>query len=339
MQIYASYKKRLDRAIQGVLIWSLKSSVAIPYDTRYGGLGDFLRPIGPPLHQYGGRRSLVRSSRRRRFFRDFKSHSISRNFRYVTIIALHALEHGLKGSVDNRDDDISANHWAWNELLEAYKPSAKVHEDDDEFTVLQYLDALCWQNLQRHLPGPSRNSNLPDSMKMDDLERRARRAIARESTTRGKSDQYNFEDRQLDSFSFLFSEIFPQLENTLMEPTLQRLGRRVSTTSFKPGVSSEETHSTMPISTEAPWELDCGNHQVTLMVAMRGLDFHEIRRAKELCNRFFSRDFILITSYSRSEGHAFLQFWNTTTSSIVCATFLDLIWRFQGKYIIIKRQV
>ena len=309
MQTYQTYKARLERAIKGVFVWSLKSPM-VEQDTSlrlsYWG---FQRPLAPSIEAYGGSRSHY----------DMRMSTDSPEFRFISIIALYFLRFGAMGD----KDDLVRNHWVWNELLDRYTPP-KTLGSEPILAVLQ----LCWQNLQLELPKPRPLNGESHDKDIEDCTRRAR-TWAR-PIPKTEADEYNKRDEALDRLIFLLYEVFPSEADPLKEHTFGRIEQRISSQTVKPGDLAQQRYSIVRLTTEATWVLECLNHHVTRTIAvMDVLTIDDIKRLKDLCSKFLLQDYTFAPTFSKSNPECLEKFWHMTPSAIVGGTLLGLAEKFQ----------
>ena len=69
----------------------------------------------------------------------------------------------------------------------------------------------------------------------------------------------------------------------------------------------------------APWELTCFGHHVPLSLGATS----NPEACMKACKEFMLSDYTFMTSWDQSKTNAVGQWWDLTTSSIVCATLLD----------------
>ena len=328
-QSYFYYRRRLNRAITGVFIWALKAHTARPRHHYLESTETSSRPLSPQLHHYGGGSSMRYHESVKWDFLLPRLPFEPRTFHFMTIIALYVLEHGIFDRLDDRHTLITKNHWVWNEYLDYYTPDM-VHQDDSAVSVLQYFNALCCQKLQKHIPESTKLANLFTPKQVEDLDRRAKQRAR--VFPKAEPDEYNTEDEELDRIILLFHEMFPDQASTLKEHTLKRMEQRVSSITLRPGTLKPTRSSLIPLttSTQEPWESDCLNHQMTLKLAIEGLNDSDIKNSKDLCSKFLTQDFTFLPTHSRNRREGLKLFWSLTASAITCTTLLDLVDKLQG---------
>ena len=322
---YVRYRKRLNRAITGVFIWVLKAHTARPRTYYFDSSVTRFRPLSPQLHRYGGGSSMRYRASVKWDFSHPRLPFEPRAFHFMTIIALYVLEH------DDRNRLITRNHWVWNEYLDYYTPDM-IHQDDSAVSVLQYFNALCCQKLQKHIPESPKLANLFTPKQVEDLDRRAKQRAR--VFPKAEPDEYSTEDEELDRIILLFHEMFPEQSSTLKEHTLKRMEQRVSSITLRPGSLKPTRSSLIPLttSTQEPWESDCLNHQMTLKLAIDGLNDSDIKNSKDLCSKFLTQDFAFLPTHSRNRREGLELFWSLTASAITCTTLLDLVEKLQGMF-------
>lgn len=319
LQNYIRYNARIERAVEGAFVWSLKSPLAQPDHTLADPYWRYLRPLAPNLGQYGG--ALNRISGPLKLRKD------SQDFRFISVIAFYFLNYKVTDDSEHIEK-LTKNHWLWNELLDRYTPTTG-HEDEPKLAILQYFDALCWQSLRSKLPEAS---PLDDEASTNHIEALGRRAKTwARPNSKNEADEYNKDDQALDHLILLIHEVFPDRADLLKEQTFGRIEQRISTQTIKPGEFGDERFQMMRYTTQAPWELECLNHHITLKVAtMDILKLNDIKRCKDLCTKFFLLDFTFAPTYSRSNPECLEKLWHTTPSAIVAGTLLSLEARSQG---------
>ena len=330
IQSYLRYRARIDRAVIGGLVWCLKLPMSQPIAPSWNSWRDILRPIGPEVELYGGTRISTISWKYRKSYAYRTLGQDSEDFLFISIVALYVLKFQLTDQSTKSRDIIMNNHWVWNEILESY-PHHTSRTDEAKVALLQFLDAMCWQNISSQL---LRGQSLADTVTkdLDKLESLKQRAgnLAKMSE-KPEPDEYTKEEEGLDRLIFLLIELFPEESSIFKAHTLRRFEGRVSSRTVKPGMPWEEGSSTK-ISTQAPWELNCLNHHITLRVATQtlGPGSDDIRKVKGVCSRFLAQDLTFIASISRSSPECLEKLWDVCPSAIVCATLLDLDQKYRG---------
>ena len=330
VQSFRRYRARLDRAIIGSFVWSLKLPTSQPRRLLVyrGYVQEVFLPIGLEVDLYGGKRIGEYPWKYRRSYQ--KLDPDSENFLFISVIALYVLKFLVSTSTGPNTKlkkSVMTNHWVWNEILESYahQTPSRSRTDEAKIALLQFLDALCWQNISSQLlPKQALVEPLKKeySDKLESLKQRAGKLAAKVSENL-EPDEYTTKEEELDRLIFLLFELFPVQAGSVRAHALRRIEGRIPSRTVKPGKPWEKRSSTVR-STEAPWELDCLNHHITLKVAMQILAPHDIARVKEICSKFLSQDLTFIPSTSRSSPECLEKLWHLAPSAIVCATLLDL---------------
>ena len=135
-------------------------------------------------------------------------------------------------------------------------------------------------------------------------------------------------DEELDRFVMLCAELgFETWDSTdtakkIVMQTRVKTRERKTSTKLNPGTKFEQSSKTDGFS--APWELSCLNHHIYLCAFAILADDTDLKLAKENCLSFMLSNFDIAPSWDMSDADTTGNWWDVETTSVVCATLLDL---------------
>ncbi|MCJ1386636.1 hypothetical protein MMC17_009762 [Xylographa soralifera] len=189
--------------------------------------------------------------------------------------------------------------------------------------LLQWLHSVCLMNiLEMANKIPSEDVKATYSSHIKNLERLCLKL--RKPSQKADFDLYTEEEEKTDHLTFACKELSSNIasNDNALNYVLEKIQQRIPTRIINAGISISKR---APL--QAPWELSCLNHHISLKVAVDQADNENFKAAKEACFEFQSSDLMFLPTWDRSRPSMLKRWWNTDVSSIVCATLLDFYSR------------
>lgn len=320
-----SYLRTIRRQIELALVWMARAQVKI--DKVLLPIRPDHASTGPKMNDHSGRERAVKIDS-------------SYNQACFTRIAIWYVVKYCKTA-------ISDKFWRYlqEKGLGALPDSSELSESrvDKESTpkndVLLWFDMSCllllWQDLHaeddRSHIGEARERILRSQEHREKIVKRLRKSQSR---------PYSTEDEEVDRLFLLGEELdllglpsdrSASLATARAEQTRSWIARRRRTETFNCGPRSTNIRRSAQITSNAPWELSCLNHNALLQASLDPTKDVNLSQSRDACFEFLLSDYTFMTSWDRADKSMLGKWWDMEPGSVIGATLLDIIGKGEQK--------